>query len=424
MAYFCQCKILELIMTENSLSNIYIYNPTCEIAIANGTLSFFPNKTLSKFEKDLDVLPLCFTNKNDVLLVRQLPDQQFIDLLNQAGIEIPQFKLLHAALQDDDFIKQPIKALHAWGWSPRIHHILKPFKTSCSKEFLDQPNAYWKDEHRDLYGRKTGLNVLKDFLSKSKSDKYIASNLIARICTSIPEIEELINEWKQIVIKAPLSSSGRGLQVLRQSHLNDSIIQWINGTLEAQGYVTVEALLDKKYDFSLQYYCDGKGNLNYMGPGFFETNSNGQYGGNLLGGMPNYLLNELSEAQMKELSDGIRESIAKSDISENYTGNLGVDCLLFKDKQGEIKVQPCVEINMRYNMGTLALKLDDYLHPESKGAFKMIFKPKSSFDQFHEEMVSKYPFEMKEGKWLKGYLALVSPFQNKNFGAYVLIETK
>ena len=38
-------------MTEKKLPNIYIYNPTCEIAIANGTLSFFPNKTLSKFEK-------------------------------------------------------------------------------------------------------------------------------------------------------------------------------------------------------------------------------------------------------------------------------------------------------------------------------------------------------------------------------------
>lgn len=410
-------------MKAGTAPKVFIYNPTCEIAIANGTLSFMPNKTLSKFENDLDVLPLYFTDENDVLLVRQIPDEKFLNTLLHAGISLPKFKLLESALQDHNFINRPKQSLQAWGWSPRIHHILKPFKQSCSKEFLNQPNAFWKNEHRELYGRKTGLEVLKRFLEDSESDKYISENLIARVCTSIEEIENLIKEWKQIVIKAPLSSSGRGLQVLRKSYLNDSIIQWINGTLEAQGYVTVEALVDKKHDFSLQYFCDGKGNLAYIGPGFFETNTNGQYEGNILGGMPKCLTNDLQEPQMNELSKGISRAIETSDIVMNYTGYLGVDCMLFDDINGDRKIQPCVEINLRYNMGTLALTLDKYLSPKTKGAFKMIFKPKSSFDVFHEQMEKKHPFEIKDGKWLKGYLPLVSPYQNKNFGAYILLET-
>jgi len=409
-------------MTEKKLPNIYIYNPTCEIAIANGTLSFMPNKTLSKFESDLDVLPLYFTDINDVLLVRQLPDKEFLNILKSADIGLPNFKLLTSALQDNEFVSASKNSLQAWGWSPRIHHILKPFKPSCSSEYLAQPNAYWKEEHSDLYGRETALHVLKSFLSKHPDDKYIDQNQIARVCTNIPEIETLIEEWKQLVIKAPLSSSGRGLQVLRYSHLNDSITQWINGTLESQAYVTVEALLDKKYDFSLQYHCDGKGNLDYMGPGFFLTSSNGQYEGNILGGMPECFKTYLSDAQMEELSDGIKVAIEESDLSTNYCGYLGVDCLLFEDKNGIMKLQPCVEINLRYNMGTLALILDEYLAPETSGAFKMIFKPKYTFDEFHQEMEKKHPFEIKDGKWLKGYLPLVSPYQNKNFGAYILLE--
>ena len=409
-------------MTEKKLPNIYIYNPTCEIAIANGTLSFMPNKTLSKFESDLDVLPLYFTDSHDILLVRQLPDEEFLKLLRSAGLKLPNIKLLTSALQDEEFVNASKNSLQAWGWSPRIHHILKPFKESCSSEYLAQPNAYWQEEHSDLYGRETALNVLKSFLSKHPDDKYIDLNQIARVCTNIPEIETLIEEWKQLVIKAPLSSSGRGLQVLRYSHLNNSITQWINGTLESQAYVTVEALLDKKYDFSLQYHCDGKGNLSYMGPGFFLTSSNGQYEGNILGGMPDYLKPYLSDSQMKELSDGIQRAIEESDLSTNYCGYLGIDCLLFEDKSGKMRLQPCVEINLRYNMGTLALILDEYLAPETSGAFKMIFKPKSAFDEFHQEMESKHPFDMKDGKWLKGYLPLVSPYQNKNFGAYILLE--
>ena len=409
-------------MTEKRLPNIYIYNPTCEIAIANGTLSFMPNKMLSKFERDLDVLPLYFTDINDVLLVRQLPDKEFLSLITTAGIRLPKFKVLEEALQDSEFVSARKNSLQAWGWSPRIHHILKPFKTSCSSEYLEQPNAYWQEKHRDLYGRETALNVLKSFLSKHPDDKYIAKNQIARVCSNIGQIEKLIEEWKQLVIKAPLSSSGRGLQVLRYSYLNDSITQWINGTLESQSYVTVEALLDKKYDFSLQYHCDGKGNLKYMGPGFFLTNSNGQYEGNILGGMPEHFKAYLSAIQMDELSSGIKIAIEESELATNYCGYLGVDCLLFEDKNGEMKLQACVEINLRYNMGTLALILDRYLAAETKGAFKMIFKPKSTFDEFHKEMEKKHPFEMKDGKWYKGYLPLVSPYQNKNFGAYILLE--
>jgi len=409
-------------MKAETAPKVFIYNPTCEIAIANGTLSFMPNKTLSKFESDLDVLPLYFTDENDVLLVRQIPDEKFLNTLLKAGISLPKFRFLESALQDHNFINLPKQSLQAWGWSPRIHHLLKPFKQSCSEEFLNQPNAFWKNEHRELYGRKNGLEVLKRFLDNSESDKYISENLIAQVCTSIEEIENRIKEWKQIVIKAPLSSSGRGLQVLRKSYLNDSIIQWINGTLEAQGYVTVEALLDKKHDFSLQYFCDGKGNLDYMGPGFFETNTNGQYEGNFLGGMPKYLINDLPKPEMEELSKGISRAIETSDIAMNYTGYLGVDCMLFDDSKGNRKIQPCVEINLRYNMGTLALILDKYLATETIGTFKMIFKPKSTFDVFHKNMEKKYPFEMKDGKWLKGYLPLVSPYQNKNFGAYVLLE--
>jgi len=410
-------------MKSTSAPRIFIYNPTCEIAIANGSLSFMPNKTLSKFESDLDVLPMYFTDKNDVLLVRQLPDQKFLDLLLNAGVSLPKFKLLESALQDQDFLRQPKQSLQAWGWSPRIHHIFKPLKQSCSPDFLNQPNAYWKTEHRNLYGRKTALEVLKSFLNKTQNHNYVDQSKIARICTSVSEIEELIREWKQLVIKAPLSSSGRGLQVLRQSHLNDSITQWINGTLKFQGYVTVEALLNKQFDFSLQFYCDGKGNLEYLGPGFFETNSNGQYEGNILGSMPEALQFYLSGSQMAELSSGVSEAITESEISTNYCGYLGIDCMLFTDNLGNMNIQPCVEINMRYNMGTLAIFLDKYLHQDSKGSFKMLFKPKSSFDIFHKEMTKKYPFEMKNGKWSKGYLPLVSPFQNKSFGAYILLET-
>lgn len=404
------------------LPKIFVYNPTCEIAIANGTVSYMPNKMLSRFEKDLDVLPMYFANEKDVVLVNQLPDQEFRSVIQEAGITMPDFRLFDQSIQDKEFVNSSKESLEPWGWSPRIHHIFNQLKDSCQQGFKNRPNSYWKADHKDLYSRKKALEVLNFFLDHADHTSYIKQEQIAKICTSVAEIEELIFNWKQIVIKAPWSSSGRGLQVLRQSHLNDSIVQWINGTLDTQAYVMVEPLLDKKHDFSLQYYIDAKGEVDYIGNGFFYTNSNGQYDSNILGGMPKEMKEFLSDSCMQTLSEGIKKAIISCGIAQNYCGYLGIDCMLFKDREGNMKIQPCLEINLRYNMGTLALIFDRYLHPETKGAFKVYFQPKSTFDQFHKEMVKKYPFKLKDEKWHEGYLPLVSFNQNKLFGAYLLLE--
>ena len=422
--YFCFIGIEKLNMNSEILPKIFAYNPTCEIAIANGTLSYMPNKMLTRFEHDLDVLPMYFAKSTDIVLVNQLPDQEFIHQLENAGLPIPEFKLIENSLKDHEFIMLPKESLEPWGWSPRIHHIFKNLKASCQDSFTDRPNAFWKTDHKELYSRKKALEVLQLFLHRKKSDKYIAADQIAHVCTNVSEIEDLLNKWKKIVIKAPWSSSGRGLQVLRQSSLNNSIIQWINGTLDIQGYVMVEPLLDKKYDFSLQYKIGSQGKIDFIGNGFFSTNSNGQYDSNILGGMPVEIEALLPKETMLELSEGIKEALIDSGFIKNYFGYLGIDCMLFLDENGKMRIQPCLEINLRYNMGNLALIFDQYLHPNTKGVFKIHFQPKSTFDQFHKEMTERYPFKLKDGKWHEGYLSLVSFKQNKMFGAYLLLVQK
>jgi hypothetical protein len=392
------------------------------MAIANGTVSYMPNKTLSKFEHDLDALPLFFAEKQDYVLVHNLPDEKFLELLKNAGIALPNFELLSAALSQNDFIHMPKHSLHPWGWSPRIHHIFKPFKESCSAEFLQQPNAFWKDEHRQLYTRKKAMEVLNIALESSDASLFISKDKAAHMCSSVSEVEQLIEKWKQIVIKTPLSSAGRGIQILRYSSLNQSIIQSINGIIASQGYVMVEAFLNKKCDFSLQYYCDGKGKLDYLGLGYFHTDPKGQYLSNYLGAMPQNIKELLSPKDIEKLQSCMTKILASSDISTEYTGYFGVDCMLVLDEKEEVKIQACVEINLRYNMSTLALFLNQHIHPNTTGEFKIFHKAKTSFDQFHEEMSQKYPLEMQEGKWRNGYLPLVSPFQNKTFGAYILLN--
>lgn len=410
-------------LNTNQLPNIFIYNPTCEIAIANGTVSFTPNKTLTSFENDLSELPLIFANENDIVLVNKLPDTDFINTLKNVGFTLPDFKLADTALNDNDFIVLPKKGLEPWGWSPRMHYIFRMLKDSCQDDFKKLPIANWNIHHKDLYSRKKALEVLQLFLKDNKSNIYIKKEQTAVSCLHLSEIECFIDKWRQAVVKTPWSSSGRGLQILRQSTLNKSIRQWINGAIQNQGYIMAEPLLDKILDFSLQYRITDTKEIEFLGVCFFKTGKNGQYEGNILGGIPENMKQFLPDTVLDNLAAGIKKALKKSDITTNYIGYLGIDCMLFAD-DGAIKIQPCLEINLRYNMGILSLFLNKHLHQNSKGIFKIHFNPKTSFDQFHQEMSQEYPFKLKNGKWLSGYLPLGSYNQNKQFGAYILLEEK
>jgi hypothetical protein len=186
----------------------------------------------------------------------------------------------------------------------------------------------------------------------------------------------------------------------------------------------VEPFLNKQFDFSLQYYCDGKGELNYLGLGFFETDSKGQYLSNYLGGIPVEMEASLTKNRIHELQTCMTEVLSSSNIATNYTGYFGVDCMLVLDRDEKLRIHPCLEINLRYNMSTLALFLNKNIHSDTKGNFRIFNQYKASFDQFHLEMTEKHPLEIQDGKWRSGYLPLVSPFQNKTFGAYILLEKK
>jgi len=406
----------------NKAPHLYIFNATSEMAISNGTVSFMPNKILSRFEQDLDVLPMYYAESKDVLLVHQLPDTQFLKLIEEVGVSIPRFVLFPQALTDHAFLKEEKARLQPWGWSPRIHHQLAPFKSQCNQDYLDQPNAYWQTEHKDLYSRKVALACLEHITDNNPSDKYITKDLFPVICTKQAEVEGLQNKWQQIVIKSPWSSSGRGLQVLRKAFINKSVEQALGGVLKTQGYVMVEALVNKQLDFSVQFYADGKGNLEFLGFAFFDTNDNGQYQANYLGYTPDIFDKTLSQEEQEKLAYGLNEALKANQIPQEYCGYLGIDCLLFLDSDGKTRIHPCLEINLRYNMGTIALKLNPYLHSESKGSFNIFADAKSDFVSLNKKMSREYPFEMKDGKWYKGYLPLTSPNQDKVFGAYILLD--
>lgn len=403
--------------------DIYHFNPTCEYAVANGNLSWQPNRLLQKMEEDLSTLPLFFAQPEDFILVDKLPSTEFLDSFKQLELDTPKFILKKEAVGSQQFLTLPKNKLLPWGWSPAAHKLLSPLKSNCSREFLKSPVSNWKPEYKNLYSKGFARGILKTLLSEYPSEFFLSENLITQICTSREEFEILIKRWGKLMVKAPWSSSGRGLQPITKTPVHSKVWEKLLGIVKEQGFAIVEPFLNKVLDLAFLFELKN-GKVTYLGISNFSTNKKGQYQGNYLNGLPNDLSKEIisfAEFIPGEIITHLIRIIESSDLAKYYEGNFGVDTLIFLDDNNELKINPCLEINVRHSMGLVSLHLEKLVLPEKKGMFRIFYQPGVSFFQFKNEMEKKYPLLISGSQIDSGFFALTESTKNTLFGAYLLV---
>lgn len=410
-------KILEL-----KKPNIYHFNPTCEYAIANGSDSWQANKLLTKMESDLETLPLFFTNSKDYLIIKKKPSNSLIGALERLNIEIPMF-IFRNEIMNKYFISLQKGDLKPWGWSPAEHKFLAPLKETCSESFKNSPVFNWIPEHKNLYSKQFAAGILKTMLNYFADEVFIPNHQQTTVCTTQSEIENLMLRWGQLMIKAPWSSSGRGLQTIRKTPVHPNVWAKILSFIQEQGYVIVEPYLNKVLDLAFQFEMI-KGKVNFLGISNFSTDYKGQYNGNSLNGLPDSLdkkLNDFVHLLPEKIIPSLITIIENSDLAKYYEGVFGVDTLIYSDENNQLKVNPCLEINVRHNMGLLSIRLEKLIHSEKKGIFRTYYKPGTSFYNFAEEMKMKHPLKLKDHKIESGFFPLTESTEEKLFGAYLLV---
>jgi len=405
--------------------DIYLFNPTCELAVANGSENYMAPAQLRKFEEKLSILPWILANSKDIILVDKIPSQQFTDQLETVGFSLPAFVPVESAFSDATFVSTEKGFLFPWGWSPTAHKLLTPLKPGCCPEFLNSPVADWRDVHRELYSRKSALAILQSIVNKNHSENILSINDLPEVCTSHEQIIALQHKWGKVVVKAPWSSSGRGLQILRPNEYNQTNRQVITGYLKQQGFVIVEPWHNKVLDLSFQFFSFGNGKIEYRGLTTFSTDHSGRYIGNYLQELPPDLTPELKEflsENLDTIKTAIHQVLASSNYSADYYGWFGVDALIFRLPDGKLKFHPCLEINCRFTMGAIALNLRTHLAEQSVGEFRITHGKEGHFAQFSEEITCKEPLITNSGKIVSGFLPLTPPLPENSFGAYLSVK--
>ena len=282
---------------------IYIFNPEHDLCIANGDENFVPPRSAVGFAK--------------------------------------------GNMSLSEYLKRPNKQrrqIIPWGWN----HSLKK---RLINEGID-PSALPSEEELQFIRTHSRREFALDVHSRlNYGNPQVMGTDYRIVATSVCEIEEFISAKGNVVLKSPLSGSGKGIRFVR-GKLSESDEGWCRRTLEKQGTVIVELRFEIIKECAMLFECHHEG-IDFIGYSLFESR-NGAYSRNILASnedIEDVIAGYISRDTLIAIRDDITTILADVLVG-HYEGFLGVDQMICQTVSPVFI--PVSEINLRMTMGLIA----------------------------------------------------------------------
>lgn len=307
------------------------FNPEAEYALASGASFYTPPAVVESMRRANQLLPEKWAAPGDIILVDDAEN------LNSDFCLVDWYMLKRLFEENSDIVVDP------WGWNKAL-----------VRKFLDHdvPASSLPDEStlemiRQLAHRRTTI-ALNNKWNEMVGERYWIDLPVELF--SETECVDFLRGHTGCWMKAPWSSSGRGVINTAADMSEEQVRQWCRGIIRRQGSVLAEIGAIRIADFATEWSVES-GVAHYLGLSCFKTSNRGKYVSNEM--LPQSLLisrfNEISQIRL----DSVVE--IQKDIIENtfktYTGPLGVDVLIEADGL----LRPFVEVNLRRTMGMLSI---------------------------------------------------------------------
>ncbi len=307
-----------------------MFYPENDIALGSGLRRFTAPKNAARLRLDCAFLLAAVADDGDAVVYTPRDEAFEHGLMSALG------KSVNAAIGDAEMFRP-------WGWSLASRQML----IDHGADPADLPDYKAVERIRELSHRRVSIEINRR-LSLRGIDVPPRSLEI----TDVSQLD-MSRRW---MIKTPWSSSGRGV-IDSDAVSFDMLSRRVEGIVRKQGSVVAEAFLSEVCNFAMLYdVSDGR--ARYMGLSLFENYPGGAYSGNLVAS-PQLLKEELTSvvpgAYIDYLSAEL-EAVLTGLIGESYSGYCGVDMMVYDD-HGAMKVAPCIELNLRMTMGTVAYLL-------------------------------------------------------------------
>ena len=334
---------------------LHIFNPEHDLALASNLRQFTAPHAGRQLRSDLAFIPALWAEEGDLVLVDDIDNAY--DKVRHLGFKladkvefITKIQLQH--LLDTQFLD----SVHPWGWDLSLKGELE--RLGVAEIMLPTDGI---------------LNKMRELSSREWTAKHLQRGV--EYVTELAHVKDLIRSWGKVVIKAPWSSSGRGVKYVSAEDFRTgggypTFERWMGNIIFRQGGVTVEPYYNKVKDFGMEFEMrDGK--MVYRGLSLFDTVKNA-YSGNILASEEDKIemlasfIDRLQLENIRQRIIGVLEPVLK-DI---YSGPLGVDMMICsRDENSQFSeatkmgygVVDCIELNLRRTMGHVALALAEHL---------------------------------------------------------------
>lgn len=392
-----------------SKRSLYLFNPDHDLALANADVNYMPPASARQMAVDLSLLPVWYAEAGSAVLAPSAGNQSFLHEM-QAKFSLPVTLMTELEVSaNQDIIALP------WGWNPAVRKRL--LLLGMPESLVPTP------EKMEIFRRLSHRLQAVHLLPRLQLDASFCGE--STLLTDAADWQRFVEQHDGCLLKAPLSGSGKGLNWCK-GVFTPFISGWCAHVASSQGGVVGEPIYNKVEDFAMEFFSDGAGRVAFGGYSLFRTGSNGAYAGNLL--LPDTEIErKLSRYVPSAALQAVRmrlEVELSTLLGGSYSGYLGVDMMICGFATSpEYRIHPCVEINLRMNMGVVSrLLYDRYVCPgNAESVFRIIRHslPGEALE-WHEQMLQQSPLQLRQGKILSGYLPLTPVTKHTGYCAYIL----
>lgn len=395
-------------MTKKAL---YIFNPEHDLALASGEANYMAPASARRMASELALLPMWYAEEGSAVLAPSAYNLDYVKKIQELlGLSVD-------LITEPELAIEPDLDIRPWGWDVALRKRLSVLGVD---EVL-LPSMGQLNDLREYSHRSKAVALLPEL---QLNEYFCGESYYLR---TPEEWKRFVEGRKECLLKAPLSGSGKGLNWCK-GIFTPFISGWCTRVAASQGGVIAEPIYNKVEDFAMEFYSDGAGELTFVGYSLFHTGKSGMYEGNRL------LSNEAIRKQLAQyiplealmdLENCLKYRLSAL-VGTVYKGYLGVDMMICRFPENEkpvFRIHPCVEINLRMNMGVIARFLHDrYVRPGSTGRFVIDYHPSEGEAlQEHERMSATYPLESREGRVYSGYLPLVPVHKRSCYRAWIWV---
>lgn len=367
---------------------LHIFNPENDLALADGGANYCPTPAATLIAQNLASLPLWFADKDDKVL---LPDNTHCEYHKRMSSLFPVAAPYENSMCNDISLCMP------WGWSAQIKRRLSVMGLSTIMPTDDEITSI-----RELSNRQSSIKILTALRNSG-----IDTPALPMYYTNADDVAAFINSRPRCVVKAPWSGSGKGI-AWGIGRVEPPMEHFYKGVIRRQGGVICEEFLNSKVEFAMEFFTENN-NVTFAGYSLFNS-FKGSYSGNVLASnddIETFLTRFIPQEQLCKIKETLPDILKSMLCNSGYTGYFGIDMMIYDDN-GTNRLNPCMELNLRMNMGmTARIFFDRYVAEECTGKFEVAFfkKPGEAY-AMHMANKDSFPLKTENGKITGGYIEL------------------